>query len=330
VFFPEIDPKKASHADDWRQFIVDQIRERRAVPIISNQVHNDLVLDGNADLAIGFARHNNLELSDPRKLAELTQFISTIAGTDAELSVKRQYLEYCRQRLLEMARKDPDLVDQVDDVAREPNVSKVAAAFGYPQYGDPTQDPLLILARLELPVYLTTSYHDFMERALIRNKKRPLSLYCPWQRGDRIQGTNAVPEDYTPTPEEPLVYHLHGIDTDSESLVLTEDDYLAYLVAVTSERGRSTDPIADCVRKALSGSSLILLGYDLSAWDFRTLMWGLIKGRPRERKSVCVLQLDPGAAEAGYLKKYLDKVNFKVEWGDLRTYARGLEDKVHP
>jgi len=169
-----------------------------------------------------------------------------------------------------------------------------------------------------------------MERALRRNKKKPQSDYCAWQRSNRGRSGNSVADDFTPTPEEPLVYHLHGIDTEPESLVLTEDDYLAYLVAVTSERGRSTDVIPACVRKALSGSSLLLLGYDLSAWDFRTLMWGLIKGRPVERKSVCVLQLDPDAAEAGYLKKYLAKVNFKVDWRDLQTYARELYKKVYP
>ena len=66
-----------------------------------------------------------------------------------------------------------------------------------------------------------------------------------------------------PSKEQPLVYHLHGFDQYPESLVLTEDDYLEFLVAISSDKGRNTDPVPKPVREALVESSLLLLGHSL-------------------------------------------------------------------
>jgi hypothetical protein len=50
-------------------------------------------------------------------------------------------------------------------------------------------------------------------------------------------------ENHRPSPTEPLVYHLHGFDQVPPSLVLSEDDYLEFLVAIPRDKGRNIDII---------------------------------------------------------------------------------------
>jgi hypothetical protein len=72
----------------------------------------------------------------------------------------------------------------------------------------------------------------------------------------------------------------------------------------------------------------MLLGYDLRDYDFRSLLWGLIKPRPVRQQSVCVLQIEPGEQEKRYLNRYLDEVDFKVSWGSFDDYARQLYQQL--
>jgi len=130
--------------------------------------------------------------------------------------------------------------------------------------------------------------------------------------------------DYQPTREEPLVYHLYGLDTYPESLVLTEDDHLEFLVAIARDMSRDTDRIPKRIRQALSDSSLILLGYDLRSWEFRTLFWGLIKFRPPIKQENVSVQVAPDDTEKLYLDKYLSEASFRVVWREMLQYVQEL------
>ena len=46
---------------------------------------------------------------------------------------------------------------------------------------------------------------------------------------------------FKPSPQTPVVYHLHGHRSVIDSLVLTEDDYLDYLVNMSAAFGRGSD-----------------------------------------------------------------------------------------
>ncbi|MCI5120916.1 MAG: hypothetical protein D3908_06980, partial [Candidatus Electrothrix sp. AUS4] len=78
------------------------------------------------------------------------------------------------------------------------------------------------------------------------------------------------------------------------------------------------------LRQALNDSSLLLLGYDLVAWDFRTLFYSLIKKRSYRLQSVCVLQLQPSTEEQVYLNRYMEEVDFKVVLEDATAYLQQL------
>ena len=107
------------------------------------------------------------------------------------------------------------------------------------------------MADFDLPIYLTTSYHNFIEVALKRAGKEPRTEICRWHKGLESIPSVFDDEDYEPTKDEPLVYHLHGSDLHPESLVLSEDNYLEFLVAISVHKGKDQDLI-DGSRSALT------------------------------------------------------------------------------
>ena len=187
--------------------------------------------------------------------------------------------------------------------------------------------PLLLLASLELPIYITTGYHEFIEAALRRAGKAPVTDFARWHQAIEEQ-PSAFQGNYEPSRQAPLVYHLYGIDTVPDSLVLTEDDYLTFLVAASQNFGKTTDPIHVRVRQALSDSSLFLFGYDLQSWEFRALFWGALVQRTRSLSSVVGIQLEPSEIEKQYLQKYLGVHQFQVAWGNVASTVQQLSEAV--
>jgi hypothetical protein len=313
-------------AKTWQQVIVDQVRAGKVLPIISNSVGNDLVLGGHQKLIEDFSDYLNYPFEDKSNLPKVTQYAGVMEEVPAGATVIRgKYLEFVKSRLCDIAEQQgasQDALAELEEEFDDLSFSELAGRFGYPKFDDFHNDPWLVLVSLELPIYLTTSYHTFMESALKRAGKDPRTDICRWN--DQI---STVPEvftrDYVPTKQEPLVYHLYGLDAYPESLVLLEDHYLEFLVAISQDKDR----IPPRVRQALTDSSIILLGYDLAGGDFRSLFWGLIKPRPIHQQSVSVLQVRPTEEEKKYLRKYLHEVDFEVFWGEVREYVRRiLED----
>jgi hypothetical protein len=230
----------------------------------------------------------------------------------------------CNIKLFDIAETDGvsgDILAELEEEFDDVKFSEFSERLGYPRF-ESAMDPLLTLAEFPLPIYLTTSYHDFIEVALRRVGKNPRSEICRWHKG--LEGIPVTWDDnYQPTVNEPLVYHLHGSDKHPGSMVLTEDDYMEFLVAISQNVGRGADPIPRRVRQAMADSSLVLLGYDLDGWDFRVLFWGLIKPRPLQQTSVSI-QLVPNDIEREYLQKYLSEFEFRIFWGTISQYMQEL------
>jgi SIR2-like domain len=191
-------------------------------------------------------------------------------------------------------------------------------------------DPHRVLAELPLPIYLTTNYDDLMAQALQAAGKEPVEEFCRWTaRESFAPSVFDGPGGFEPTPERPLVFHLHGMLEWPESLVLTEDDYIDFLVNVA-------DPavLPPRIREALSDSMLLFIGYRLADWNFRVLYRGLVeKVDPSGRRQNLTVQLrpedvpSPEAAET-YLDKYFEAMNVRVFWGDARDFLRELRRQL--
>lgn len=316
---------------DW-YFITEQIYQKKLTPIISNQLIN-ASLFGDDNLVQAWANKINYPLADGDDLTRVAQFLSVTRQDTTR--AKSSYLQFLKQSLLELARAEPgadeSFLKQVKSELRGLTFSQLAIGrLGYPDFSEEPYNPLSILARLDIPIYLTTSYHHFMEAALKVVGKIPRTeVYCwRYELEDNIPPEFVTDPDFEPDTQTPLVYHLHGIDDYPDSLVLTEDDYLAFLVNVTQDFG--THVIPNSVRNALSSSLLLLLGYDLHAWDLRVLLQGLIKGKPLRPRSFAI-QLIPSEDDTKnaaqfqeYLQKYFGQARFDVYWGDPQSFMKTL------
>lgn len=186
-----------------------------------------------------------------------------------------------------------------------------------------------VLADLPLPVYITTTYDDLMVRALKSRNKEPIQEICRWN--EYLVQRKPTSSDFDPTPEKPLVFHLHGYYKKPESLVLTEDDYLDFLVAISMEQNL----LPPRIQEAFTGTSLLLLGYKITDWDFRVLsriLAGYL-GRSIGRKHISV-QLVPGNVPdtqrenvQKYLDRYFENLRIQVYWHDCHEFAAELKTR---
>lgn len=198
------------------------------------------------------------------------------------------------------------------------------SGFGPPDYSHP-DEPHAVLAELPLRVYVTTNYDDFMVQALRRAGKEPRQEICRWNSAVRAE-PSAFDQDggFVPTPEQPLVFHLHGRLDVPESIVLTEDDYLDFLVSVS----RDQQLLPPQIQRSLSNTSLLFMGYRLADWDFRVLHRGLVMTSEQSLRRLSVaVQLPPSENARAYLSSYFGAMSVLVYWGTARDFAAELHER---
>jgi hypothetical protein len=201
-------------------------------------------------------------------------------------------------------------------------------------------EPHALLARLPLPVYLTTNYDGFLTEALRRQGKNPRTATCPWNVNAEAVGSRAADDALLrfPNSREPVVYHLHGSARDPHSMVVTEEDHLEFLLGLGADRGNVRQLIPTRLRPALTTRPLLYLGYEIQDWRFRFLLHGLLRTvaamEPRRR---AVLQLSPPrtgshpdrtADAQRSLAGYFQRWNIAVFWGSLPEFCAALGDRL--
>jgi hypothetical protein len=282
--------------NDW-DVLLSRIRDGRCTPFLGAGVNYGLLPLGGA-IAREWAIGEQFPLKASDDLPTVAQFLA-VKYTDQMLP---------KERMLQRLRHEP------------------APDFGQP---DPRLECLTLLADLPLPIYLTTNYDNFMCRALAHAGKLPRRDICRWNAALRQRpGVIGGGSRYEPDAANPLVFHLHGADDCIESLVLTEDDYLDFLVSVS----RNQKLLPPRVQRALTDASLLFIGYRLRDINFRVIYRGLVQSMDGSlrRLSVTVQMTppddhtgDPVAAEQ-YLSRYFDDLNVRVYWGTAADFAREL------
>ncbi|MEX5634922.1 SIR2 family NAD-dependent protein deacylase [Parafrankia sp. FMc2] len=228
-----------------------------------------------------------------------------------------------------------DVTEQQPESVRQ-RVAGAVQARPAPDFAAPTE-PHALLARLPLPVYLTTNPDGFMGAALRHAGKRPRRAVCPWYEGAPVGRAGGIPEAF-PNPEEPVVYHLHGTVEEPRSLVLTEDDHLDFVMNLAMDRGADDQQIIPThILPALATRPMLFLGYSLHDWTFRLLFHGLLRTvaavQPRRRASI---QLALTAADyrgdrrraEEYIAAYFGRWNVAVFWGSTADFCAELADQL--
>jgi hypothetical protein len=137
--------------------------------------------------------------------------------------------------------------------------------------------------------------------------------------------------------EPPTVYHLYGLDSRPESLVLTEHDYLEFFKRITYDKDAKNSFFPYQLRAELRQKPLLLLGYELQDWEFRVLFHGIIAGL-RELPNVTgmrwAIQLRAESANDveradKYLERYFGEHRFSVFWGSSADFVQQLSQRYH-
>lgn len=313
------------------RILIKRIREGRCLPIINYHASSRLLVDHQTVIekwAKDEVKYPYPLTDQHNLLTRIAQYVKVDQGYDE--APQESYLDFLKQELLHREEQSLQSYPNLKTLKDDPDLtfSKVAALLNYPNCQDMVTDPLCILARLPVAIYLTTSYSELMEIALRAAGKEPQSEICYWREGlDRVPSIFKKDPSYEPSKDRPLVYHLHGLDAYPESVVLTEDDYLDFLIKI------SEDPklVPELISKALVQCSLLLLGYRLHGWDFRTVFKGLIAPKPNGlRKFSLSIQLRPEeegidiAKARTYLERYFDHQKFKIYWGDAQKFTQEL------
>jgi hypothetical protein len=118
-----------------------------------------------------------------------------------------------------------------------------------------------ILAGWPIKAVLTTNYDNLMERAFSKSDKEPAKAIYE-RDGDQEQIQTP------PSVEKPLVYKLHGSLEDSDSMVITEDNYTDFLISLIEGNPKLPDAVSAIFRS----DSILFVGYGLKDWNIRVLL----------------------------------------------------------
>jgi SIR2-like domain len=134
---------------------------------------------------------------------------------------------------------------------------------------DKQPSPMLrALAELAFPVVITTNYDQLFENALAAVGKQPrVAVYTP-----NLEATT----DYRdPTTESPVVFKIHGDISRPETLVVTDEDYIQFVLRMSNKE--PYDPVPLTLKFYLTSWPTLFLGYSLLDYNlrllFKTLRW---------------------------------------------------------
>jgi len=251
-----------------------------------------------SNIARKWANEYNYPLTDGGDLARVARFLS-VEFADAEYPAS-QYVE----ELTKVA--SPDFSNNVE--------------------------PYTILADLPLPIYITTNYDSFMEQALVIRKRDVKMDYCRWMK--TLDDPSHFTNGFQPDVANPAVFHLYGHAQSQPSMVLSEDDYFQFLINVSYE----PHLIPTRIQKAISNTSLMLIGFSLEDWDFR-ILFHLLSGylKKSTSKTHVAVQISPLTKEApeelkkraqSFFDKYFESrsPDIRVSWDTTQEFLRKLKE----
>ena len=290
--------------EQW-SILLSRIAKQKCTPFLGAEAIGGLIAP-RSEIAKRWAEEYNFPLEDPRDLAQVAQFIAT---TTLDATVPRE-----------------KILDEFNKAS--------------PPDFKASDEPHRILAELPLPIYVTTDYHDLMTQALKICNRAPRQELCRWS-DDLRQEKSCFDGTFEPSVANPVVFHLYGHREVPDSLVLTEDDYLDFLVEISTPPGpNQPSPVPLRIQTAFSRASLLFLGYRLTDLEFRVLLRTLatVKREPNYRHVAAQLvhvgdeseseeQLARLEKAREYLRIYCDRSSISTYWGTTHDFLVELKQR---
>ncbi len=306
------------------------IRRERCTPIIGPGLLESL-LGPSGDIARAWAEafHYPMSPTDRDALPKVAQYLATDKGEavpfdEYEEAVQKALRKNFQAELpLELSKKkfvEPDVL--LKTIGSQRRASNPLEAYR-------------VLANLPFPLYITANPDRLLEDALEEAGRKPEVMVSPWNaRLASLKTVFDLQPGYEPSAERPLVFYLFGRWNDRGSLVLTEDEYIKYLIGFTSNKAF----VPEQVRLALSDTLLLFLGFQTEEWAFRVIFHSILAQAGSEllgQYAHIAAQIEPEDERTldplrarRYLEKYFIKgANINLFWGRAEDYLAGLMQK---
>jgi hypothetical protein len=288
---------------DW-DLLLRRIRNKTCTPFLGAGASAHCLPTG-TELALSWAGEVGYPLPERGDLAQVSQYM---AVTEDLQSPKERVSELC------------ETVDPAE--ALQPG------------------DSYDVISDLDLPIYITTNYDDLLLHALQNKRKTPKPLLCPWHKSLYEQAGETY--NYVPSPENPAIYYLHGSAHEPSSIVITEDDYLDFIMWVTQHWKEQADVshVSSHVKSALAKNSLLFIGYSQKDWTFRVLMRTIRETGVNLGARHVAVQLSPLNADAtevdqekvsDYLTKYFSRGRdnpVTLYWGTAHDFLKDFQARL--
>jgi hypothetical protein len=310
--------------DKWPSLIRD-LTDAKCTPVIGPGI-SDALMGTRQEVARNWARSYRFPMA-PHNRESLPQVAQYLSINQSRRFPRSELESYLRRTLVE--RYHDDLPAEL--LHEDSSLEDLIASAWQARHKREEVEPYSVLARLPAPVYITTQPSRLLARALEDAGRKPEIEVCRWREDtDWPDSVFEREPGYRPTADRPLIYHLLGMFEEPDSLVLTEDDYFDFLIGVT----RNQDLVPKVVRRRLSDSALMFVGFRIDEWDFRVLYRSLMNsegGRRRDEYSHVAVQIDPeeGATiDAGrarrYLESYFRSAHVSLYWGSTEHFVKEL------
>lgn len=313
--------------DEFRKWesICTRVRKGEFIPILGPDLAED-ILGGSREMSSHLAEEHGfpLEERDRSDLAKVMQYLATHQDRNyAQDAVQNQFLKQLADRA--GAGGSGQSLGELLDLA----LARCQASDDH---------PFTVLSRLGASIYLNASPDTMLFRALKAAEKKPEAVFGDWRRiGDTVP-REPEPQTVTPTPETPWVYQIFGVFGKRETLVLTEDDFLDYLIATSTDK-----LMPKKIRGSLLQNSLLFLGFRLDDIRFRVLFRLIMTMQGTEtlrNYSHVGVQINPdehSLADVERARKYVESYfqegkggapPISIYWGTAADFLRELKRKM--
>lgn len=143
---------------------------------------------------------------------------------------------------------------------------------------------LKALAKLPFKLIITTNYDQLFETSLAEADPPKSPLVGVYNKEERFLTT-----DYAESSEkEPFVYKLHGDIKKPESVVITDEDYIHFVMRMSIQN--EYHPVPETFRFYFKKWPTLFVGYSLLDYNlrllFKTLYWSIDESKQKPRYSV--------------------------------------------
>ena len=298
--------------------LLDAIENHRCTPILGPGL-SESVFGSRRELAVRWAEKHNFPLhrEDRDNLPRVAQFLAV-----------QQDPAFPGSQLLKALRDT--LRQRMPDLPADSVLSDLVTEAGARRRNRDPNDSHRVLAELPFTIYITSDPSSLLTDALKAANREPTVMTAYW-KDDMTEPPSAAETGYKPDVQHPLVYHLFGRLEDQDSLVLTEDDYFDYLIGITNNKAY----IPTVVKRALSDSALLFLGFQMTDWDFRVLFRSIMNqqgGKRRAKYAHIAVQIDPEEDRIAepeqarkFLQEYFQTAAIYIYWGGVQEFVRELQ-----